>query len=437
MQLITPLYWLLVATCLAIPSLHAAEDSHDDHDDHKEEQHEEHEEHEEHDNHKEGNSDKHEDHNEAPETKGPNGGVLLQQDDATLELQIFEKGVPPEYRAWLTKEGTPVTDGAILKVQLTRLGGQIDTINFSFQGDYWLGDSVVTEPHSFDIEVTFALNDKQYHWKWESHEGRTRINTDIAQKAGIKTAEAGSGSIARTLLTYGRLSTAQEQIARVRARFPGVITRVNARMGDRVAKGDLLAQVESNESLKSYDLRSPIDGVVIERQVSIGEIADEQTLFAIADLRTLWAELQIFPDQRANVAVGQQVLLKAGGVEHQATISHLLPSPDNAPYVLARVKVDNPKGTLNPGLLVTGDIAVETIDVPLVVDNRALQSFRDWTVVFIQVGDAYEIRPLELGRSDGTLTEVLEGLKAGDHYVVENSYLIKADIEKSGASHDH
>lgn len=442
MQLITPLYWILVATCLAIPSLNAAEDSHDDLDDPKEEQHEEHDDHkkeqnDDHDDHEEGKSDEHDDHNDAPETKGPNGGLLLQQYDATLELQIFEQGVPPEYRAWLTQEGKPVTDGAILKVQLTRLGGQVDTINFAYQGDYWLGDSVVTEPHSFDVEATFALNDKQYHWKWESIEGRTRINTDIAQKAGIKTAEAGSGSIARTLTTYGRLSTAQEQIARVRARFPGVITRVNARTGDRVARGDLLAQVESNESLKPYDLRAPIDGVVIERQVSIGEIADEQTLFAIADLTTLWAELQVFPDQRTEVSVGQKVLLKAGGIETQATISHLLPSPDNAPYVLARVKVDNPKGALNAGLLVTGEIAVETIDVPLAVDNRALQSFRDWTVVFIQVGDDYEIRPLELGRSDGTLTEVLAGLKAGDHYVVENSYLIKADIEKSGASHDH
>jgi cobalt-zinc-cadmium efflux system membrane fusion protein len=71
------------------------------------------------------------------------------------------------------------------------------------------------------------------------------------------------------------------------------------------------------------------------------------------------------------------------------------------------------------------------------VEHRALQSFRDWSVVFIQVDATYEIRPLELGRSDGTLTEVLDGLQVGDRYVVDNSYLIKADIEKSGASHDH
>ncbi|EDY86721.1 heavy metal RND efflux membrane fusion protein,CzcB family [gamma proteobacterium HTCC5015] len=410
MQLIKPLYWILVATCLAVTPLHAAENARDDD---TEAQH------------------------SAPDIKGPHGGLLLTREDTSVELQIFEQGVPPEYRAWVTKDGKPVTDAAELNVELSRLGGQVDTFQFAFQGDYWLGDGVVTEPHSFDVEVTLTQAGEQYHWQWASHEGRTRIPADIAAKAGIQTTQAGPGSIERTLTTYGRLTTAPEQIARVRARFPGVITKVNVRLGDRVAKGDLLAQVESNESLKTYDLRSPIDGVVTQRQISVGETAGEQPLFAITDLATLWAELRVFPGQRSEVEVGQKVLLKAEGVDQQAVISHLLPSPDNAPYTLARVKVENPNGVLSPGLLLEGDIVVETIDVPLAVENRALQSFRDWSVVFIQVDNTYEIRPLELGRSDGTLTEVLGGLQAGDRYVVDNSYLIKADIEKSGASHDH
>jgi membrane fusion protein, heavy metal efflux system len=57
--------------------------------------------------------------------------------------------------------------------------------------------------------------------------------------------------------------------------------------------------------------------------------------------------------------------------------------------------------------------------------------------VFVRVGDTYEIRPLELGKRDASQVEVLSGLKAGDRVVVEQSYVVKADIEKSGASHDH
>jgi cobalt-zinc-cadmium efflux system membrane fusion protein len=404
MQLMKQLCLILVTSCLASSPLQAAEDQQVE---------------------------------SQAEAKGPHGGILLQQNDATVELQIFEQGVPPEYRAWVAKDSRAVTDGVDLDVSLTRLGGQVDTFDFAYQEDYWLGDGVVTEPHSFDVEVTLVMDGKNYRWHWESHEGRTRIAQDIAQKAGIATAEAGPSAIERSLTTYGSLTTAPQQIARVRARFPGVATQVNVNLGDRVERGDVLAQVESNESLQSYALRAPINGVVMERQISSGEMTGDEALFTIVDLTTLWAELKVFPGQRSEVAVGQKVRLRADGIDREGTIRHLLPAPGNTPYTLARVDVDNAEGLLTPGLLVAGDIVVEAVEAPLAVDNRALQSFRDWTVVFIQVDDTYEIRPLELGRSDGHFTEVLDGLQAGDRYVVENSYLIKADIEKSGASHDH
>jgi cobalt-zinc-cadmium efflux system membrane fusion protein len=73
----------------------------------------------------------------------------------------------------------------------------------------------------------------------------------------------------------------------------------------------------------------------------------------------------------------------------------------------------------------------------LVVPVTALQTFRDWEVVFIRSGDTYEVRPIEIGRRDGSRVEVLSGLRKGDQVVVEQSYLVKADIEKSGTSHDH
>jgi cobalt-zinc-cadmium efflux system membrane fusion protein len=86
---------------------------------------------------------------------------------------------------------------------------------------------------------------------------------------------------------------------------------------------------------------------------------------------------------------------------------------------------------------VTAEVLTGAAQVPLAVRTAALQGFRDFTVVFARVGDTYEVRMLDLGRSDGEYTEVLGGLKPGTEYVTAQSYLIKADIEKSGASHDH
>ena len=105
--------------------------------------------------------------------------------------------------------------------------------------------------------------------------------------------------------------------------------------------------------------------------------------------------------------------------------------------MLARATIANADGQWRPGSAVKARITVDLQPTALVVPLAGLQKFRDWDVVFIRVGDDYEVRPVTLGKRDATRVEVLDGLKAGDQVVIEQSYLVKADIEKSGASHDH
>ena len=97
----------------------------------------------------------------------------------------------------------------------------------------------------------------------------------------------------------------------------------------------------------------------------------------------------------------------------------------------------NPEGRLVPGTFVTAEITIGEHEVPLAVRREGLQTFRDFTVVYAQVGDQYEVRMLELGREAGEWVAVLAGIEPGTRYVTAKSYVIKADIEKSGASHDH
>ena len=101
------------------------------------------------------------------------------------------------------------------------------------------------------------------------------------------------------------------------------------------------------------------------------------------------------------------------------------------------MELANDDGTWRPGQAVEGIAIVASSDVPLAVRTRALQRFRDFTVVFANVGDTYEVRMLELGRQTKEWTEVLGGLEPGTNYVTEIAFLIRADIEKSGAGHDH
>ncbi|MAT94804.1 MAG: acetyl-CoA carboxylase biotin carboxyl carrier protein subunit [Halioglobus sp.] len=271
----------------------------------------------------------------------------------------------------------------------------------------------------------------------QEEEAHVRISLALAEQSGLRVAEAGPMVVTETRTSYGRLVTDPERLAHVTGRFNGQVRRVEVSLGDAVKAGDALAVIESNESLQSYTVTAPIAGTITQRNVNVGELVNGQPLFAIADLDTLWAELKIFPGQREDVSIGQQVRFAIEDKAYDGNILHLLPSKNDAPYVVARVAVDNNLGLLSPGLLVTAKIVVESSEVQLAVDRRGIQQFENRTVVFVQEGETYEPRPVVLGRSDERVAEVRSGLEPGDKYVVENSYLIKADLEKSSATHEH
>jgi membrane fusion protein, heavy metal efflux system len=103
----------------------------------------------------------------------------------------------------------------------------------------------------------------------------------------------------------------------------------------------------------------------------------------------------------------------------------------------ARVNLQNPERSWRPGLFVTVYVLQSDAEVPVAVAVGAIQTVRDWKVVFGRFGDEFEARPVELGRSDGAWVEVRSGLKPGTQYAASNSFVIKADLGKAGASHDH
>lgn len=231
----------------------------------------------------------HGEHAEADIERGSHGGRVLREGDIAVELAIFEDGVPPEYRAWLYRNGEPLPPQAgSLEVVLTRLGGALDTHRFNARGDYLVGDGVVYEPHSFDVEVRAQIGEHSARWQFESHEGRTRIDATVAEQAGIRVAAAGPAQIRDEHELQGLLTPIEGRHARLSARFAGPIRSVAVGVGDRVSRGQTLATVESNTSLAPYPISAPFDGVVLSRNAAIGELAGDTPLFEIADLSALW-----------------------------------------------------------------------------------------------------------------------------------------------------
>ncbi len=267
-------------------------------------------------------------------------------------------------------------------------------------------------------------------------ENRSRIDGAMARQVGIVTESAGSQELHQTITVYGNLVSGPEQLSHVRARFEGLVKSVYATIGDTVKTGDVLAEIESNESLKIYEIRSPISGQIVQRHANIGEVTQDQVLFSIANFDTVWAELRVYPAQQSSVSEGQSVHVLTNKRVVKSEIKHVVPSMD-APYQLARVKLENSKHTLAPGLMIEAQLEIGRFPVSLAVAKEAVQNLGGREGVFVKHGDEYIFTPLVLGRGDDHFYEVIDGLDSSAEYVSQNSYLIKADIEKSEAEHEH
>ncbi len=372
--------------------------------------------------------------------RGPHGGRLLEDGDFQLELALVEGGLPTRYRAWATSGGAPLPPAEVsLTVTLTRLGGATEAIDFEVSADFLESTTAIPEPHSFVVSVDAGYRGQRYRWRYDNFDGRTQIAPDIAAEAGIVVETAGSATLRDRLTVYGQIVVDAGRVSHVNARFDGVIRSVRASIGDVVKKGQILAVIEANDSLNEYTMLAPIDGMITERHANAGETTADHTLFKIVDTTSVWAELAVFPSDLGRVVIGAPATVRTaiGDVSATGEVTLLSPVAATNQAITARVPLDNPDGLLAAGMYVVADIDIARFDIPLAVKRSALQPFRDFTVVFARIGDEYEVRMLELGRQDDTWAEVLGGLEPGTEYVTENSYVIKADIEKAGAAHDH
>ena len=450
-----------------------------------------------------------------PDT-GPRGGKLFTSDGFGLELTIFEKGVPPQFRIYLYENGKPLPPAAAkVSIALTRLGAPVQLIKFAPEADYLLGDQVVEEPHSFDLAIAVERNGQTFRWGSSQVEARLEMTDEMLKTMGVEIQTASPAIIKSTLKLPGEIVFNPDRIVQVVPRLPGVVAAVNFEPGQMVKKGDVLAVIESQmladlhsqymaaqkrlslartvyqrekqlweekisakqdylaaelvlneaqiavdlaaEKLKAlgvrpepglpakeltrYEVRAPISGLIITRTVALGAALKEDiTIFTVADMSTVWTAVTVYPKDLSIVRVGQKALVKATAfdVEGEGVVTYITTLiGGQTRTATARVILDNKDGRWHPGMFVNIELVSDEIEVPVAVSAQAIQTFRDWTVVFGRYGGYLEARPLELGRSDGKMVEVLKGFAAGERYASGNSFAIKADIDKAGASHDH
>jgi len=200
------------------------------------------------------------------------------------------------------------------------------------------------------------------------------------------------------------------------------------------------ANVGSSTNLTRYEIKSPIDGVVTDKRISAGQVLNGgESIFVVADLTTVWAEMIIYAKDVNAVKVGQKVTIKSTAFEAQTigTVAYVgALVGEQSRTAMARVVLKNADKVWLPGLPVNIQLEADEVDVPLAVSVEGLQTIDEEKVVFGRYGEFFEVRPLILGRGDEKYVEVLSGLNAGEKYAAQNSYLVKAELGKASASHD-
>ncbi|MDR6660758.1 cobalt-zinc-cadmium efflux system membrane fusion protein [Tardiphaga robiniae] len=286
-----------------------------------------------------------------------------------------------------------------------------------------------------------AKGEKRHDEKGHGEEGVVEMSDARVASSNIEILAAKSETLHDSLVLNGILQPNQETLVQVTPRFPGVVREIKKRIGDTVEKGELLAKIESNQSLSVYEMRAPISGTVIDRQISLGEYASEQKpAFIVADISTVWVDLSVYRRNLPRVRIGDRILIDVGdgGKPIEASLSYISPvGSSDTQSALARAVVPNIDMRLRTGLFVSARLILSAKPVAIAVRASAIQTVENRSVVFVRSGDKFEARDVELGARDSDNVEILFGLLDGDRYAAKNSFIVKAELGKGSASHEH
>jgi len=262
-----------------------------------------------------------------------------------------------------------------------------------------------------------------------------KISPEVMKEFGVVVAEAKPGNIELHLDLTGEVVPNPYKVAHIIPRFGGIVKKIYKKIGDKVKTGEVIATIESNESLVEYKVKSSINGTILELHMTPGElIGDRIHAVKIADLSSVWAELSVYQKDLLKINKGENVLITSPGSDYKFSgkIFYVSPTVNEMTRTsIARVKLGNVKGFWKPGLFITGRVKTKEIKVPVAVPKTAIATMDEQSVVFVQTDKGFIPKSVKTGYTNDKYVQIISGLKAGQKYVAENGFVIKSEIEKS------
>jgi multidrug efflux pump subunit AcrA (membrane-fusion protein) len=270
------------------------------------------------------------------------------------------------------------------------------------------------------------------------HEDNTvTLTPENLKHVTLKTEPAALSSLGMTLKAAGRISANLNKTAKVTSTFEGRLTKLNFDLNDRVKSGEVLALVESPELLgKQLEIKAPIDGVIIERKATTGELVDKaKEIYTISDPTRLWVIAEIKERDIAAVKSGQETtftVLAYPQEKFQGKVVLVGNQVEAGSRTLeVRVAVDNADGRLKPGMFADVEIITTILENVLLIPDSALQTDGDNEIVFVALdGNKFEKRVVNLGLEQAGQVQILDGVKVGEKVVTDGSFILKSEMLK-------
>ena len=258
----------------------------------------------------------------------------------------------------------------------------------------------------------------------------------------IKSEPAQLGNLGMILRAAGRISANLNKTAKVTTALDGRLTKLNLDLNDHVKAGQVVALVESPELLgKPLELKSPIDGVVIERKATAGELVDKsKEIYTISDTAQVWAIAEVKERDIAALRLGQDATFTVLAYREKFQGKVVLVGNQveaGSRTVEVRIAVENADGRLKPGMFADVEIVTTILQDVLLVRDSALQTDGDDQIVFVALdGNRFEKRVVKLGLEQQGQVQVVEGVKAGEKVVTEGSFILKSEMLKAELGED-
>jgi cobalt-zinc-cadmium efflux system membrane fusion protein len=196
------------------------------------------------------------------------------------------------------------------------------------------------------------------------------------------------------------------------------------------------ALAKKTDLAATFSLNSPIDGIVVERNATVGaSVGTDANLFKIIDLSRVWIDADVFEKDLPRVRPGQEVKLKVTAFPEstfsgKVILINSVVDPETR-TVKVRTEVANPDGRLKPDMFANVQIVTDLNRAAISIPQSAVLNDEGKTIVFVAEGNGYQKRQVQAGIQNNDRVEIVDGLTAGDKVVVKGNYLL-LEQSKSG-----